>query len=288
MASRKIFIVESDKNGIRLDKYISSLFSNLGLRGARRLINSGAVSIQERKPHPGLKVSSGDRIEIWDNASKAPAEATLVDRQGEYLFFHKPSGMHTSALAGSSSPSLEAQIPGLLDSAEDVGKLRLLQRLDNDTSGIICGAVGEGAFERYKKAEEEGRVEKNYLAVLDGRLEQAGRVKNLLDVEDRKKVRLLPGEAPPVRWTLLEPLAFHGSRTLARCTIRRGYRHQIRAHASAIGHPLAGDVLYGSYTSDPIKLVCYRLAFPGHDIRYISPDSGLFIEFPDVLEFISN
>ena len=123
----------------------------------------------------------------------------------------------------------------------------------------------------FRQAEAEGRCCKGYLALLSGCLEQEACVRRALDMAQRRVVRVLDAEtADATRWTWFRPLyrwqgescrafarelcrrfslsvpSLPDSLTLAGCTIHRGARHQIRAHAAALGHALWLDGLYAS------------------------------------------
>ena len=122
----------------------------------------------------------------------------------------------------------------------------------------------------FRQAEAGGRCRKGYLALLSGSLEQEACVRRALDMAQRRGVRVLDAEtADATRWTWFRPLyrwqveacrafarelcrrfslsvpSLPHSLTLAGCTIHRGARHQIRAHAAALGHALWLDGLYG-------------------------------------------
>lgn len=157
----------------------------------------------------------------------------------------------------------------------------LLQRLDCGTSGIVCAAFDPEAEQTFRKNESVGRCEKRYVALLVGQLQAAATVKNALRTDKRSKSLVVESGADKTRWTDFLPLcemdaadisacpasgrasgqtfdpfpnmsgeaacvpAREGRLTLVGCRIRRGARHQIRAHAAFLGHPLWGDVLYG-------------------------------------------
>ncbi len=166
----------------------------------------------------------------------------------------------------------------------DPAQFALLQRLDFGTSGLLCAALSAAAADAFRAAEEAGQCEKRYVALLSGALSGPAVVRQALDVSGRRKSRLLPALAHHTRWTEFWPLhvwkagdesaralqalfwpvlaagskadasAAHaqtsgppvpaGGLTLAACRIRRGARHQIRAHAAGLGHALWGDSLY--------------------------------------------
>ncbi|MEG6504962.1 pseudouridine synthase family protein [Nitratidesulfovibrio sp. 1201_IL3209] len=169
--------------------------------------------------------------------------------------------------------------PGTPDSQDAPGVPRLLNRLDGPTSGILLAARTPQAADHFHAAEDSGRAAKTYLALAHGVLEHPVTVRRALDTANRATTRVLPDDSPdPLRHTEVTPLgvmdageaavtAMTGTTgttdttgttattgdgrmpatpcTLVRCVIRKGARHQIRAHLAALGHPIVGDARYG-------------------------------------------
>lgn len=254
-----------------------------GLRGRRRLLEQGRVLVDGRPAPASRRLRAGERISLLPGAEPLP-EALPEDGegprrlscQGRWQAFYKPAGWHSVSLAGGGGRSLEAVIPSLWDRDHVPAAWTLLQRLDARTSGIVCAAVAPDAatlaatVEDFRRAEARGRCRKGYLALLHGELAGEACVRHDLDMARRRVVRVLESESPdPGRWTWFRPLrVWHGDAcralaralspdpalsddclprtlTLAGCAIRRGARHQIRAHAAALGHALWLDGLYG-------------------------------------------
>lgn len=269
--------VDAALAGQRLDQALAALTPELGLRGRRRLIARNAVLVGGRAASAARRLRPGELITLRDpeaagehTASPLADKPRLLSRQGEYCFLYKPAGLHSAALAGGGSSSLEAALPALLASLPDGGAARLLQRLDYGTSGIVCAALTPEAALAFRRAERAGQCEKRYLALLRGVLAAPATVRAALDTADRRQSRLLASTDDSRRWTEFLPLhVWEGAAslppgpaegsgpingpaglTLAACRIRCGARHQIRAHAAALGHPLWGDGLYGSASAE--------------------------------------
>ncbi len=276
--------VDAALAGQRLDQALAALTPELGLRGRRRLLARNAVLVGGRAASAARRLRPGELITLRDTAAEGEHTASrpadrprLLSRQGEYCFLYKPAGLHSAALAGGGGSSLEAALPALLASLPDGGAARLLQRLDYGTSGIVCAALTPEAALAFRRAERAGRCEKRYLALLRGVLAAPTTVRAALDTADRRQSRLLASTDDSRRWTEFLPLhVWEGAAnlppgpaegsgpingptgpsgqvglTLAACRIRCGARHQIRAHAAALGHPLWGDGLYGSASAEP-------------------------------------
>lgn len=255
-----------------------------GLRGRRRLLEEGRVRVNGRQAPAAYRVRQGDSIslspalpEVFPDPAAGGEAPRALSRQGRWQAFFKPAGWHSVSLAGGSGRSLEAAIPSLWLEGAVPPAWALLQRLDARTSGIVCAAVADDAdgldatVQDFRQAEAGGRCCKGYLALLSGCLEQDACVRRALDMAQRRVVRVLDAEtADATRWTWFRPLyrwqgescrdfarelcrrfslsvpSLPDSLTLASCTIHRGARHQIRAHAAALGHALWLDGLYAS------------------------------------------
>lgn len=137
-------------------------------------------------------------------------------------------------------------------------------RLDRNTTGLICFAKNYGAFRALSDAFRERKVDKYYIAAVKGRVEGNGRLRGwIIKDEASNKVRVFGAETPGA--VLIETLytvpdeadlrqagfdSAYGSvcgtaYTLLKIELITGKTHQIRAHLASAGHPVLGDVKYG-------------------------------------------
>lgn len=288
-------IITPEDAGQRLDRVLARLAPDLGLRGRRRLCAEGRALVNGRPAPEAFKVRAGDTVEIapagfdaqlpagaagMDGAvgmdGTAGADGVRVIARAEHVAaLYKPVGLHSAALAGRANASLEALLPGLLPPGA-----RLLNRLDQPTSGLVIAALDAEGEAAWHGAQKRGLMEKRYLALLEGDLERETLVRPLpaqkiltpheaatrstrimpLGRLDRAEAGALfasvlaPAQAPGA-FSLFPPEAPASSVpfapeipavfTLALCVIARGSRHQIRAHAAHAGFPLAGDARHG-------------------------------------------
>lgn len=291
--------------GRRLDAALGELVPDMGVRARRRLIERGGVLLNGRRAHaPGQTVRQGDVLELVapDGVETLPSSPwgyplqrprVLADH-APYLFLFKPSGLHTVALRGSTAPSLEA----LLSEIQPGTPLRLLQRLDFETSGLVCAAVSSEAEEAFRRAERQDEIRKDYLALLLGGLEKSTTVRASIDMDGGATVRVRDAEgeagrhthfAPLVRWQTQEAAAVaqalgmpvpNGELTLAACRIGRGARHQIRAHAAWLGLPLWGDARYGGGSAPCFFLHHGRFHMATAQCRCLPPWLSVLAEMP--------
>ena len=281
---------DAQSEGLRLDKALSEVLPKLGLRARRRLLAGGHVRLNGKIAKGAMRLRQGDVVE-WDEPEEKEPEhrAFFLGLEGEFCFFFKPSGLHSCHIAASSEPSLESCLPRLLPASIPSGTVRLLQRLDRATSGIVAAAITGEAERNYRFWEKAGKIRKYYLAALIGRLTEDKMADAALDTDNRRKTRILchPGDKatffhPLKVWDKVEDSPFQGREreggpvSLTGCLISAGQRHQIRAHASWLGYPLCGDGLYG--TGKGAFLLCHcALSFPGH---YTKLDASLMPDFP--------
>ena len=129
----------------------------------------------------------------------------------------------------------------------------VVHRLDRDTSGVMVFAHTQRAYLALRREfENHGRVRKTYLAVLHGAPKpQTGTLNTLVGRKpfDAKRMAVVDhnGKNAITHWTVLSK---HGGLSLVEFIIETGRMHQIRVHAAHLGHPIAGDSLYGDQVRD--------------------------------------
>jgi 23S rRNA pseudouridine1911/1915/1917 synthase len=186
----------------------------------------------------------------------------VVRATKDFAAVYKPGAVHTQTQATSPSASLEQVLPRLFAGQDPV----LLNRLDQETSGLVLIGLNMDAVHAYKRMQEEGQTAKTYLAFVHGRLIEKQCLRSSLDTAKRKKVRVLDSlESDPLRWTTVYPMGYIPSEhaSLVQVVIYKGRRHQIRAHLAACGHPVKGDALYGPDDQWPLFLHHWKISFPG-------------------------
>ncbi len=304
-------IVEEHEVGQRVDKALQRLYPKLSLRARKELWHTHVITLNGRKAAPGQTLCEGDVIAVQEQAQKetshvpnhesihkAYADITaqirfLAEKDG-WLFFHKPCGLHSTHLA-SGGYSLEAY---LQEHAAHYGTLHLCNRLDCQTSGIVVAASQLKDVERWQSLEDAKKCQKRYVALVH-LPEQRDLspspiiVRAALDTHKRKITRVLDTQALQLRQTAFMPLGsltameytalrqhfsvfpeiWNPSVAFMGCTIYKGARHQIRAHAAHAGFPLFHDVRYTQREAvqDEAFILHHGALYFGNEAIYAPP-----------------
>jgi 23S rRNA pseudouridine955/2504/2580 synthase len=251
------------------------------------MIRSGEVRVNKGRSKPSYHLAAGDVVRIppvrglEQNAEPfiSPGRADWLNAcvifEDDYLLvLNKPSGL---AVHGGSGVSLGA-IELLRAARPDCRYLELVHRLDRDTSGCLLVAKKRSSLRDLHAQFRDGQVEKIYYALLTGRWKGGNREVALpLMTEHReggeRHVRTGADGKPAV--TRFFPQRRYDDAVFMQVELLTGRTHQIRVHAAAIGHPVAGDERYGSGIVSPPGL--RRLFLHAGKLGFRHPGSGHMI-----------
>ncbi len=258
------FIVNSADAGARLDRYLAVQVGELSRTRIQELIAEGRVRVNGRAAKSKQRVAAGDAVEM-ESAPRPPLAATAEEIPLEILYedqdvvvVNKPAGMVVHAGAGRHSGTLVNALLGRYGKLSSVGGAErpgIVHRLDKDTSGAVVVARNDAAHRALARQFEARTVRKTYVTLVHGELTKDGGMIELLIARDarrrtRMSARSRTGRAAETRWRVL--LRMPGF-TLVEADLRTGRTHQIRVHLSALGHPVAGDTLYGAPKQTALK-----------------------------------
>ncbi|MCX7819140.1 MAG: RluA family pseudouridine synthase [Kiritimatiellae bacterium] len=284
--------VDSATAGTRLDRAVLLACPTTSRGLVRRAIEAGEIRVNgavvRRK---GRHVRVGDLIEVgalpqrgesWVRPDfEVPFE--ILAQASSWLAVSKPAGVPVYPLRldelGTLANALAARVPDCLAVGEvETGMGGIVHRLDTGTSGVVLVARRADAWKRLRDQFAQGRVEKVYLAVVEGIVRAPGRVSSWLTHTPGRpghmRVVAHPAAAGGARalWAVSEysPLRCCGNRTLLWVKILTGVTHQIRCQLAHLGHPVVGDSQYGAGPHRRPERHWLHAA----EIEFDDPDSG--------------
>ena len=204
-------------------------------------------------------------------------DPVVIHADDQIVIACKPSGLHS--VPGKGEEKADSAIGRL---ARRFPGLRLVHRLDRDTSGVMVFARTHPAQVALGRAFEERRVGKSYVARVAGRLDGAGRVDLPLCVDwpnrPRQHVDHVNGRPAQTDW---EVIGHAPGETRVRLLPLTGRSHQLRVHMAALGHPLLGDTLYAEGTAQDHP----RLMLHAETLAFDHPATGVRVTFAAACPF---
>ena len=247
----------AETTGERIDALLPRIAPELTRSAAQRLLESGAVRVNGSPVKKNYRAAAGDSVSVTlpdpEEYELIPQDLPLdvVYEDGDVIVVNKPRGMVVHPAPGHPDGTLvNALLWHCGDSLSGVGGERrpgIVHRIDMDTSGLLIAAKNDLAHRRLSAQLSDHSMFRVYEAVVCGRLrEDSGVVDAPIGRHptDRKRMCVDPrsGRAAVTHW---EVIARYRGYTHVRCRLETGRTHQIRVHMESIGHPVAGDLVYG-------------------------------------------
>ncbi len=270
---------------LRLDTLLHQRWPQWSRRQWQLHLGEGAVFVDGQPARKGQSLRVGQEVQInawpWRGIALANHDLALelVYEDASLCVVNKPAGLPTHPIASTERETLAnalvARYPELADWPEKAEESGLVHRLDNQTSGLLIVARSLSCFCRLREMIRACQIEKHYLAITTGHLQpQAVRMPLVQSASDPTRVEVgaqAASEGEHGRGgalTIIRQVVHGQDATLALIRMHRGFRHQIRAHCAALGHPLLGDATYGDGAGAARHMLhAYALAFK-------HPDSG--------------
>lgn len=264
-------VVGAEDAGLRLDAWLARRLPALSRSRLKALIAAGDVQLDAAPARASARVKPG-QLAVVRVPAATPAEPQaediplrLVHEDAALLVVDKPAGLVVHPGAGAPSGTL---VNALLARVHDLsgvgGVLRpgIVHRLDRGTSGLLVVAKDDATHRALSRQFAARTVEKEYLAlVLGSPARAAGEIDRAIGRDpvrrQRMSVKAARGREARTSWRVEE--RFDGA-ALLRVRIHSGRTHQIRVHLSSIGHPVAGDALYGGTRTPSSRKAAARQA----------------------------
>lgn len=281
-------IVEESQKGLRIDKFLYD-----GIEGKSRsfiasVIENGEATVNGKIVTKSYKVSAGDEVVVTlSEATELEAipqdiPLDIVYEDEDIIVVNKPKGMVVHPAAGNPDSTLVNALlfhcKGQLSGINGVMRPGIVHRIDKNTSGLLVVAKSDRAHISLSEQIKEHSMTREYRAIIYGHLKDAeGSIDAPIgrSATDRKRMCVTDKNSKNAitHYTVLEEMKDF---SYISCKLETGRTHQIRVHMSYVGHPLAGDDVYG-----PKKVITELSGQCLHAKRlgFLHPVTGQYLEF---------
>jgi len=271
--------------GKRLDRFLQEHLPAYSRTRLQAWIRNGRVRVEGRPEKPSYILRGGESVDVEPAelpALRAEPESIPLDilyEDEDVVAVNKPAGMVVHAGAGCRSGTLVNALLSRFESLSGVGgevRPGIVHRLDRYTSGVILVARHDAAHRHLAGQFASRAVEKVYLALVHGAVKQDwGRIEKPIARDPVRRIRMTArlgrGRSAQTEYRVLRR---YRDFTLLEVRIGTGRTHQIRVHLAGLGHPVAGDRLYGAPARVESRPSLDRFFLHAHRVRFASPSTG--------------
>jgi len=311
----KEFIIQKNEENQRFDKYLKKLLPNATTSFLYKMMRKKNIVINKKKVEGNEKLKAGDVVNIFlSDETFEKFHVNLEELKKEYdslktltlkgikviyedeemIVADKPYNMLSQKASGKDLSANEYLLGYMINKGElsfeeyQTFRPSVVNRLDRNTTGLLLFGKTLNALQQLGEGIRERSIEKYYRAVVAGELKEELELKGyLLKDEKTNKVSYHKEQVEGSDYieTGVKPIQSKNGLTLVEIHLVTGKTHQIRLHLSTIGHPILGDMKYGSekinkkyYESHKVNhqlLHAYRLEFPDGKVVTAEP-AGIF------------
>ena len=286
------FSVLSKQDGFRIDLFLQEMAPEYTRSFLQKRIETGDVLVNGKKISKSTKVKAGDSVffhvlqPVDDTAKPEAIPLNIIYEDDDLLVVNKPKGIVVHPAPGNYNGTLVNGLlyhcQGNLSGINGVVRPGIVHRIDKDTSGLLVVAKNDRAHQLLAEQIQNHSFTREYEAVVYGHFRQE---KGTVDApigrskSDRKRMAVTD-EHSRRAVTHYEVLKEFRDFSHIRCHLETGRTHQIRVHMAYLGHPLAGDPVYG-----PKKVIesLQGQCLHAKKIGFVHPSTVKYMEFDSTL-----
>jgi 23S rRNA pseudouridine1911/1915/1917 synthase len=286
-------LIDSDYEGERVDKYLSVIFPDSSRAALQKAVEAGNALINGKPVAKNYRLRAGDRLSFSPLAVR-PLDVTpenipldIAYEDNDLLVVNKPKGMVVHPAPGNYDGTLVNALlyhcPDSLSGINGVLRPGIVHRIDKDTSGLLIVAKNDFAHRALASQIAEHSFKREYRAIVTGHLkEDSGTVIAPIgrNPNDRKKMAVTDKNSKNAV-THYETIEKYVGYSYLKLRLETGRTHQIRVHMAYLGHPLAGDTVYGHPPKNELSLggQCLHAGLIG----FVHPRTNEYMEFQSPL-----
>lgn len=295
--------VNSEKQGKRIDAFVSENIDDISRTMAQKLIDDGKILVNSKRVKSSYKVETNDIVEVEiPNPTETTIKAQdipvpIIYEDDDIIVVNKPKGMVVHPANGNPDGTLVNAIlsmcKGSLSGIGGEVRPGIVHRLDKDTSGLIIIAKNDKAHINMSKQIQDRLVTKKYIALVRGVLPEDEATIDMpisRSLKDRKKMDVNKNGKNAI--THFKVLKRYNKYTLIEVKIDTGRTHQIRVHMSHIGYPIIGDEVYSNGKNEfgvegqmlHAKSLDFKHPITGKQIHLEAPLPEYFQKVLDILD----
>lgn len=235
-------------------------------------------------------VRAGDKLKITlhdtasENITPINIPIDIVYEDEDILIVNKAADMPTHISVGNYENSLANAVMYHYALGGEQHLFRAVNRLDKDTSGLMTIAKNSYAHARLADEIQTGELKRKYMCIVEGDIECDGTVDAPIARKEGSAIERCVSVSGHAAVTHYKVIKRYGQYTLLEMTLETGRTHQIRVHMAHIGHPLAGDWLYGTEDKENVPRQMLHSCY----LRLVHPITGKIMEWnaqmPDDME----
>ena len=301
MNESRIYIVNEDESGLRLDHFLTMKEEVLSRSFIQKLIKEKSITVNGNPSKPSYKLRDNDQVEVIvpepepSHAQPEDIPLNVLYEDDVLVVINKPAGMVTHPAPGNRSGTLVNAILAYCSNLSGIGGVQrpgIVHRLDKDTSGVLVVAKNDFAHQSLAAQFKEHQVKKIYLALICGIPAQddgtiiapIGR-----SIRNRKKMAVTNIRSREAT-THFKVIERYDSLSFVEVMPETGRTHQIRVHFAHIGHPVVSDQVYGggrkraineAHSPEVKKMIAElnRQALHAHLLGFLHPSTEEYMEF---------